>query len=371
MYKKVDNILNRINLSIELYNIGAFSVKLDNRVIKDFNKSNKKLLETIKSFYCIDTKERKSPKLTHKSSSVDLSALSNLRIINSKTLDETELVIYDIQQTYFKYIDTAIYDLDNLPDGLNISVMSTTGKINSKFFLDNINDYLSLSENDVVYIKYKGKQRFLESCKKKIKKEIKSFENQLTMVVKLDSDRPLRQINIKIFKNGSFQMTGCKSIEDCNIVINKLLDKFRYTYAVIEDEKIVDKPFMENIIDPKVISFKIDMINSNFFIDYKINGEKLYKLLQREKMTCRYEPCMHPGVNIKFKLMEDNEQKKVSIFVFQSGNIIITGAKNKNQIIETYNYIKNLLEVNKPEIIKKNLINILDKNDIDEIISTI
>ena len=90
---------------------------------------------------------------------------------------------------------------------------------------------------------------------------------------------------------------------------------------------------MDNTIDPKVINFKIDMINSNFFINYKINGEKLYKLLQREKMTCRYEPCMHPGVNIKYKLLENEEQKKVSIFVFQSGNIIITGAKNKNRIL--------------------------------------
>lgn len=369
MYKKIDNILNKININIELYNIGAFTNKLDNKISNDFKKSNRKLLNSIKSFYNLEN-NIKFEKSNQQTKSLDINSLKNLKIINSHNLNETELIIYNMP-IYNKYIDTNIYDLNDLPDGLNISVMSTTGKINCKFNLDNINNYLLLSENDIVYIKYKGKQRYLDSCKKKIKKEIKSFENQLTMVVRLDNKHPLRQINIKLFKNGSFQMTGCKSIEDCNIVINKLLYRFKKIYAIIENDKIIDKPFMDNIDNPQVINFKIDMINSNFFMNYKINGEKLYKLLQREKMTCRYEPCMHPGVNIKYKLIEDEEQKKVSIFVFQSGNIIITGAKNKNQIIQTYNYIRNLLETNKTEIIKKNLINILDKNDIDEIINTI
>jgi TATA-box binding protein (TBP) (component of TFIID and TFIIIB) len=326
MYHKFSAILNTIRLNIKF-----FDSLEDNNLFKTINEMNRKLYNKL------------------------IGAMVNIKILShDSTLNNSSINIK--LEEYYKYIDADKYNLSILPDNLNISVMSTTGKINSNFNLDNINDYLKLEEDNIVYIKYKGKQRYLKSnIIKKIKKDIKSFENQLTMVVRTYKD--IKQINIKIFKNGSFQMTGCKSIEDCNIVINKIFDRFR-----------IDTKYMSNIVNPMVINFKIDMINSNFNIGYHINGEKLYSILQNNKVTCRYEPCMHPGVNIKYKIKESDGIKLVSIFVFQSGNIIITGAKNKNQIVESYNFIKNILNSNKALIIKKNLIHLLDKNDINKIL---
>ena len=66
------------------------------------------------------------------------------------------------------------------------------------------------------------------------------------------------------------------------------------------------------------------------------------------------------GVNIKF-LPEGND-KKVSIFVFESGNIIITGAKNVNNILESYEYISKFMEENKLVIEKSKICDLLRKN---------
>jgi TATA-box binding protein (TBP) (component of TFIID and TFIIIB) len=35
------------------------------------------------------------------------------------------------------------------------------------------------------------------------------------------------KINIKFFSNGSLQMSGCKTINDVNIVLNKIINKLK------------------------------------------------------------------------------------------------------------------------------------------------
>jgi TATA-box binding protein (TBP) (component of TFIID and TFIIIB) len=292
--------------------------------------------------------------------------------ISSINLEETSINVIipeDIQ-----YIDQKIFSLNGLPSNMIISTISVTGKINCKINLDNINKYVKLSNDYIISIKYAGKFRYLESRKSKAKKkDLKCFENQLTMEIRVSHNK---QINIKLFKNGSFQMTGCKSINDCNIVLNKLISRLKNKIAIYDSttNKIVEKPFIEDIDngnseEVKVYGFKIDMINSNFSVNYLINREILYNILLNNKVNCRYEPCIHACVNIKYSIENDPNNKIVSIFVFQSGNIIITGAKNKDQIYKAYDYIMGVLNENYNKIVKKDLINMLDNNDIKEILA--
>ena len=51
--------------------------------------------------------------------------------------------------------------------------------------------------------------------------------------------------------------------------------------------------------------------------------------------------------------LDNKEMKEVSIFVFQKGNIIITGARSKSHIISSYNYMNDILLTHTDEIIKK------------------
>jgi TATA-box binding protein (TBP) (component of TFIID and TFIIIB) len=96
------------------------------------------------------------------------------------------------------------------------------------------------------------------------------------------------------------------------------------------------------------------MIYCNYKIQFEIDREKLYDLLKKKKIKCIYEPCIRACVTIKFISTQDNiDSKEVSIFIFKKGNIIITGARSKKQVLEAYNYINNIFIIHKDEIIKK------------------
>jgi len=80
----------------------------------------------------------------------------------------------------------------------------------------------------------------------------------------------------------------------------------------------------------------------------------LFKLLLKKKIKASYEKCIRACVIIKFRpKLINTEEKEISIFIFEKGNIIITGARNISNIIESYNYINDILLTHTEEIIKK------------------
>jgi TATA-box binding protein (TBP) (component of TFIID and TFIIIB) len=269
----------------------------------------------------------------------------------------------------FKYIKIIDYEKDeikNLPDGLTISTMCASAKLNSLINTVNIEKYLQLDQDDIVCVKLNNdNQRTLIQTKtknKRLKKKEKKdfhFFNQITVVVRVFQgpvtnweEEP--KINLKLFKNGSIQMSGCKSLEYVNIVLNKLLVKIKQIKAKIEENKIHEIKFVENHLDLAITSYKIDMINSNYKVNMQIDRIKFYNLLLKKKIKCSFEPCIRACVIIKYTPIENNdEEKEISVFVFQKGNIIITGARTKNHIISACKYINNILLTHHDEISKK------------------
>lgn len=300
---------------------------------------------------------------------------------------------------YNQYIDSDIYNLDNLPDGISISTMCTSCKINNIFNVDNIKDYLELDEQNILTVKKSNWNIRTLLNKKKNKQCTKDtntrhyFFNQITIVIRINST-PIANtkdlsksntINLKLFKNGSIQMSGCKSINDINTVLNKLfvklLDNYYNVncYIHISDEH-KNKLYIKNIDDYhkikkdinelnnyikrdkqllldnifKLSEFKIDMINANYKINIQIDRINLYKLLQLKKIKSYYEPCIRACVIIKFIPYTKNkiDEKEISISIFQKGNIIITGARSKEHIVASYNYINNLLTQYKTDIMR-------------------
>jgi TATA-box binding protein (TBP) (component of TFIID and TFIIIB) len=216
------------------------------------------------------------------------------------------------------------------------------------------------------------KIRTLETikCKSKRKKKIEikpkndtsknHFYNQITVIIRVSegsfkdlSEEP--KINMKLFKNGYIQMSGCKTVNNINIVLNKLIVRLSEVKGKLEDGKWIDKPFIEDLNAITVKDFKINMINSNYQVNMNIDREKLYSLLNKKKIKSSYEPCIRACVIVKFTPIEDNpDQKVVSIFIFQKGNIIITGSRSKSHILSSYYYINNILLTHADEITNKN-----------------
>lgn len=263
----------------------------------------------------------------------------------------------------------------DLPEGISISTMCASCKLNTPLNIDNIKTYLGLNQNDVLVVKKMNTEgiRSLINIKNKNTKRVKKnndkttqkdtsrnhFYNQITVVMRITHGEPkdinnVSKINMKLFKNGSVQMSGCKTIEGVNIALNKLIIRLKEIKAKMENGVITEKIFIENKNDITIKDFKIDMINSNYRVDMHIDRDKLFNLLLKKKIKSSYEPCIRACVIIKFAPLKDNpEQKEVSVFVFQKGNIIITGARSKSHIESAYNYINDILLSHKDEIIKK------------------
>ena len=104
-----------------------------------------------------------------------------------------------------------------------------------------------------------------------------------------------------------------------------------------------------------------------------INRELLHREIIENDIYSSYEPCIYPGVNIKYFINNNNHNngicnceslcngkgdgygdgdcKKVTIAVFKSGKIIITGGQNKRQINESYQFITNFIN-NRKDLLK-------------------
>lgn len=260
-----------------------------------------------------------------------------------------------------------ILNIHKLPSEINISTMTFICKFNVIFNCLNIANYVDLCKNSILSIS-SGKNVYSRSIvfkkpnmKKNTIKIKKTFFNQVSLQVYVKSK--ITPVNVKIFSNGSIQMTGCKQIINIVDALHNVFNEFKKIKAIIDNKsmKIIEKPFASDLSMEymnTVKDLKIVMINSNFKLDFKIDRNKLFKLLINDNQECFYDPVKHSCVNIKHEQFD----KTVSIFVFESGAIVITGATNCRQIHGSYMFINKYIYKHYVQIIK-NEHNIVIKNN--------
>jgi len=247
----------------------------------------------------------------------------------------------------------------DINQNLRVSTMTIISNIGSNIILDGLFKNLETDDN-IKYIEY-GKLNKGVNTKKQRKPrknvEKKYFYNQVTLHVELD-----KIINLKIFNNGKLQMTGVKNKTQADSVIDILISKLS---SIDNKSDILDN------FDLKKKDFKIVLINSDFNIRFKINRNILHRIVTSNGYYSSYEPSIYPGVNIKYyynhlyndgicrchgkcsgKGNGDGESdcKKITVAVFNSGNIIITGAQSNNQLNTAYEFINNLLKEKREEL---------------------
>ena len=237
-------------------------------------------------------------------------------------------------------------------ENLRISTMTAVCNISDEINLKTCYDKLVI--NDIIhFIEFKGfpdKGFSKKSVKKKRKiKDKKVFYNQITVHVFLG-----KIINVKIFNNGRIQMTGLKFREQGEKVIRVLIDVINK----YNDDDCIFKGKLE------LENYKIVLINSDFDIKYRVNRDILHREIINIGMYSSYEPTIYPGVNIKYFYNNINEAgvcncsskcngkgsgkgdgdcKKITIAVFNSGKIIITGGNSFDQVLISYEFINSLL----------------------------
>jgi len=257
---------------------------------------------------------------------------------NKQQFDDNERFVFDYEKKQLEKFDNekkneiiSLADIRKLPPNVKISTITVTCKIGTELNIHYIARFMDRRNDAIISVKY-GKNSV---------KHGKNFYGECTVRIRprtLDKiNNPKNNpVNMKIFRNGSLQLTGVKNMINFIEVIEILFNELKKTKAVIYENKLMLKPFIKDRQNLSLSTIQICMINSGFKLKHQVDREQLYIKLLHDKIKCNFEPLTHACVNIKFQY---DQTKQVSIFVFESGAIIITGANNIEQISSAYNFI--------------------------------
>jgi TATA-box binding protein (TBP) (component of TFIID and TFIIIB) len=261
---------------------------------------------------------------------------------------------------------------------LRISTNVATGNIGSVLYLDKLFEQLPLvlipfgyPEEGILKMEHKDRvigasARDLLTKKKAAKK---SFFNQSTLVVRkrrMENPSQFKEVNIKLFANGGIQMTGITGLEFAQYTLDWLLPILKTLPIAISKEPVFVK------------TLKIQLINSDYHVNATIHRDNLHQIVSgpQYSLFSSLEKLIHQGVNIKYYYNTSRtigrpgicncekpcqgqgegdapgQCKKITILAFQTGDIIVTGARKYEQLEEAYHYMNQILKRHSREILR-------------------
>ena len=230
-----------------------------------------------------------------------------------------------------------IRDLENqvVYTDLNISTMTTCFTINQPINLqllkDSLPEKLKISYNP-------GSKKSKVPKKKGTDSFYNSFDIKLTIVD--TTTMVFSNVSIFIFPNGKVKTAGAKTINTINLMIDELITLIKYVPDVVKNPETLD---IENI--------KIQMICSDFKIKpikddpdgWCLKQEELKNILVGTGLSATFSALSrYPGINLKYPSIIEPD-KQISLLIFRSGSIIITGAKNAKDIANCYTFITQII----------------------------
>ena len=266
------------------------------------------------------------------------------------------------------------------PTSLRISTkvitanMSTT--MNAKHLFDNIAQVLVplwwpgegilKMEHDKNIIGYASRDAF---SKRGVSE--KTFFNQSTIVLRKATNSThtqFKEVNVKLFGNGGIQMTGIPAEEFAKETLQWMLDELCKVQST--EQIFAEKPTLQK--------FKVQLINSDYQVAYPINRTMLHTILSRNYgLFSTFESTIYQGVNTKYYYNDQHpdktrpgiclctkrcrgqgsgsgpgECKRITMSVFQTGKIIVTGGRYLFQLEEAYNFLNTVLQRHAEEVLK-------------------
>ena len=332
--KKKKKILESIDTRFHVYINQLHKTTIDNIFTQLYTKNNFKLLEHI----CSNIRDTTNINSYVSHFINNYSAAPHHQITQSPTLHSTNIRISTM--TICCYLEQLI-DLQHL---YNIFVPPhNIDFTNYKKILPKLKKY------DIIgckYINVPNKGYFKKNSNS-------SFYNSASLNIFIHKDK---QINFKIFKNGKIQITGIPE----QTVAKECIEAFiNYIYK----QKIIDSIITYN-------NFRTVLINSDYFCGIEINRENLFKILTKKyNLTVSYESENYPGVKLAYfyntkysntkhegncscevkckgkgHMGDITKCKRITVAIFQSGKIIITGANSLQQIQCAYSFINNIIQ---------------------------
>jgi TATA-box binding protein (TBP) (component of TFIID and TFIIIB) len=221
---------------------------------------------------------------------------------------------------------------------LNISTMTVCFNFNQTIDLKLLKERLPQS----LTVKYSpGSKKSKVPKKKGTDSFYNSFDIRITLID--HSKNVYSNVSIFIFPNGKAKAAGIKTTATISILQDELIEMIKYVPECVQD--------LENI---KIQNMKIQMICSDFKIKpvkpdpdgWCIRQEELKNILVKQHLSATFSALSrYPGINLKIDSIVE-KGKTVSLLIFRSGSIIITGGKYAKDISNCYKFITTLITEN-------------------------
>jgi len=125
-----------------------------------------------------------------------------------------------------------------------------------------------------------------------------------------------------------------------------------------------------------VEKFSVQLLNSDYKMNALVRRDELHKLLsQKYRLFSTLETTIYQGINTKYYYNEKSlrkngicwcdkccngqgdgkelgQCKRITIAIFQTGSVIITGARNMSQLDEAYDFINEIIKNHCSEVLK-------------------
>lgn len=193
----------------------------------------------------------------------------------------------------------------------------------------------------------------------------KTFFNQSTLVLRKrreDNVAEFKEVNVKLFANGGFQMTGVTHEEFSRNVILWMIEQFAALLTTVSPEPM------------RLAKFNVQLLNSDYKMNALAKRAELHKILcGHYRLSSTLETTIYQGVNTKYYYNKksigpkgicscpkfcsgqgDGEEigacKRITIAVFQTGSIIITGARTRDQLDEAYDFMNAVMRTHSADV---------------------
>jgi TATA-box binding protein (TBP) (component of TFIID and TFIIIB) len=168
------------------------------------------------------------------------------------------------------------------------------------------------------------------------------FENQTTVIFRINKMAPKYLMNVKVFKTGAMQIAGALSKEDGALCIGAIAS------------------LCGNGASP--LDVQVRLMNADFRVQMRMSCKALYSSIVKSGVPVSYDPNIYPAVKVMYMYNDTKKSetplgictcevpcvgkgrhhgqcKKVTISIFQSGCVIVTGATSFQQLDAAHEYV--------------------------------